>query len=91
MVMNSIKFVKEDQNNWRRFLHTTSGMRGLLRLQEFKPVSTLNDQAHNVILEAGIVRGYDKLLADLRELGNVEENTPEIRDEPESLEDTRTY
>lgn len=84
----AIKFIQQDRLAWRQFMSSQAGMRGLLKMEDEKPSITKEDQAHNLHFQAGIVQGYNKMLADLRALA-LDEEKPEATDEFQPLESTR--
>lgn len=59
--------------SWRKFLSTEAGQEGMLYLRERVP--SVNDgEAHSIILQAGVVKGYNRALDTIPEvLGKVDD------------------
>lgn len=80
---------KADRIEWRRFLNSDPGVKGLSFLEELSPAIYENDHAHNILLKAGEQNGHLLALKQLRALQNFEE-PPQSDDESSPLDPIRT-
>lgn len=58
---------KVNQLAWRKFLQSQAGEQGLLFLRERQPVVT-KGQMHEMVFDAGRVRGYNDVLDQITNL-----------------------
>lgn len=83
MAINKIS--KKTALQWRRFMTSEDGVKGLLWLKDMEPVIP-KGESHEIVFDAGVVSGYGKVFTRIEELIEAAEkdespveNSPELR------------